>query len=437
MICKKFLATLIFSDKHLSIAHYFYKFIIAALFFLSIYSLISCSSSKRFTTEKKIESEKNETTERNISSGVRVLLEENSPASFITIQNDVYLFREDNKIAAIRKNNTLQCYNENYMLRIIIQDKEFNGDSFKLVPVSDTFVQINGKKYNGVINLIPAGQTVGVVNQLSLEDYVKGVLTKEMPVGNGDENLEALKALAICIRTYAMNRINEGNSIFDLFKDTRDQVYGGLDAEHPTSNKAVEATEGLFLLYNDKPAIIYYHSTCGGVTESAENVFTKEKIPYLKSVVDGNPANCSISGRFSWKENYSNDIILKRLYANNLIDDGNYSVEEININSRFSSGRVNELEILLSDSYNSEKSVKLYGNGIRNILKTSDGSMILWSNLFDVNKSGSNISISGHGFGHGVGLCQWGAINLSRNGSSYSEILEFYYSGTTIGKLND
>ena len=120
-----------------------------------------------------------------------------------------------------------------------------------------------------------------------------------------------------------------------------------------------------------------------------------------------------------------------------MLDDGNYSIEGVNINSRFSSGRVNELEIILNDQTGSESSVKIYGNSIRNILKTADGSMGLWSTLFDIDQSGSKITINGKGFGHGVGLCQWGAIGLSREGKSYKEILDHYYPGTEIGNLND
>ena len=405
--------------------------------FFALLFFVSCSSSKRFTNEDDASLNSGSNVDINSKSEVRVLLEENSPASFITIQNEVYLYQDGKKLAFIRSGNTIQCYNENYNLKLIIQEKEFEGDSFRLVPVNNDFVQLNGTKYKGNIFIYPAGQTVGVINQLSIEDYVKGVLTKEMPIGTGEQNFEALKAVAICIRTYAINRIKEGNTLFDLFKDARDQVYGGLDSEHPLSNKAVDETRNLILEYNGEPAIIYYHSTCGGKTESAENVFTREEVPYLKSIEDGDPPYCSISNRFSWEEIYENDVFIKRLIDANLLDDGNYSIEGVNINSRFSSGRVNELEIILNDQTGSESSVKIYGNSIRNILKTADGSMGLWSTLFDIDQSGSKITINGKGFGHGVGLCQWGAIGLSRAGKSYKEILDHYYPGTEIGNLND
>ncbi len=415
----------------------FRKKILIIFVFIPYLFFISCSSSKRFTSENDASVNSGTNAEVISKSEVRVLLEENSPASFLTIQNEVYLYKDDKKLAVIKNGNTIQCYNENYYLKLIIQEKEFKGDSFKLIPVNDNFIQLNGNKYRGNIFIYPAGQTVGIINHLSIEDYVKGVLTKEMPVGTGEQNFEALKAVSICIRTYAINRIEEGKSMFDLFKDTRDQVYGGLDSEHPLANKAVDETSNLILQYKGEPAVIYYHSTCGGMTERADNVFTQEEIPYLKSIEDGDPPYCSISNRFSWEEDYENDVIIKRLIDANLLDEGNYSVEEININSRFNSGRVNELEFLVQNREGSESSVKMYGNSIRNILKTADGTMGLWSTLFDINLSASKIIITGKGFGHGVGLCQWGAIGLSRSGKSYEAILEHYYPGTDVGSLND
>jgi SpoIID/LytB domain protein len=84
-----------------------------------------------------------------------------------------------------------------------------------------------------------------------------------MPLGKKEENFEALKALAICIRTYAVKKMKDGKIYFDLYADTRDQVYAGADAESPLSNKAVEETKSMILKYKGSQAIIFYHSTCG------------------------------------------------------------------------------------------------------------------------------------------------------------------------------
>lgn len=98
---------------------------------------------------------------------------------------------------------------------------------------------------------------VKVVNQIGLEDYTKGVMIKEMPVGKGTENYEALKAFSICIRTYAYNKINENKDFFDIYPDTRDQVYGGVDGETKYTNSIVDETRDQILIYDTEPAIIF------------------------------------------------------------------------------------------------------------------------------------------------------------------------------------
>ena len=193
----------------------------------------------------------------------------------------------------------------------------------------------------------------------------------------------------------------------------------------------------MILKYDDNTATIFYHSTCGGFTESSQNVFTKSQIPYLISIKDGNGPNCNISPRYEWEEIYSRESIVKRLKDYNLLDNKNYSIEYITIASRYNSGRVNELEIVITDDFDEESIVTIKGNEIRSILRTANNKSILWSTLFDVQLDSDKIIISGKGFGHGVGLCQWGAISLSKNGRSYSEILDLYYPGTEIGTVND
>jgi len=258
-----------------------------------------------------------------------------------------------------------------------------------------------------------------------------------MPVGKNDENYEALKALAVCIRTYAIKKMQDGKIYFDLYNDTRDQVYGGVDGELPLSNKAVDETKNIILKFEGQPVLLYYHSTCGGFTESSQNVFTKDMVPYLISVEDGNEPYCKISPRFQWEEVYSRDDLINRLKSSSILDNLSYQLEDISIINKFESGRVSELEIKVVDEYGEEKSVLLKGNEIRSIIRTADNKNILWSTLFDLSINSNSVVIKGKGFGHGVGLCQWGAIDLSRNGWNYKNILEHYYPGTNTGNFDD
>ena len=161
------------------------------------------------------------------------------------------------------------------------------------------------------------------------------------------------------------------------------------------------------------------------------------QLPYLISIKDGDEPNCKISPRFQWEETYSRELIISRLKNYSLLDNLNYSLEDISIISRFSSGRVNEMEIEVISDGGEKKSIIIKGNEIRSIIRNADGKSILWSTMFDVSLKSNSVELSGNGFGHGVGLCQWGAIALSRKGWDFEEILNHYYPGTKAEKMND
>ena len=144
---------------------------------------------------------------------------------------------------------------------------------------------------------------------------------------------------------------------------------------------------------------------------------------------------CSISPKFTWTEKYDEGEFINRLVSSGYLNNPDYTLADINVNSRFESGRINELEIDLLDRIKNPKSIKLYGNKIRYVIRTSDNKSILESNNFEI-KIGSDrkVVIKGKGYGHGVGLCQWGALAQSQQGRSYKEILSYYYPGTKIEK---
>jgi len=412
--------------------------------------LLSCSPTKRFTeeeektdkTEKKDESTKNTNEEESKDefnfTEIRVLMQGIIPSESLLLESAVYLFNDDSKLALIKAGNTINCFNDDGKIRLEINDQKFIGEKFYLTSTdSDPIIKLNGKRYRGKIQISSSSSSIDIINVLNLEDYVKGVLAKEMPVGKNGENFEALKALAICIRTYAIQKMKDGKLYFDIYADTRDQVYGGVNAESSNSNQAVEETNNLVLQYGEKIATVFYHSTCGGYTESSSNVFTNEHIPYLISVKDGNEPNCIISPRFQWEEIYSRELFVSRLRNSSLLDSQNYSLEDISVLSRFHSGRVDELEIKLHSNDEVEKIIIIRGNEIRSIIRNADGKSILWSTMFDVSLKSNSVVLSGKGFGHGVGLCQWGAISLSRKAWNFTEILDHYYPGTSIEKIND
>jgi stage II sporulation protein D len=411
---------------------------------------ISCSPSKRFPADDGKESGKTEKESNDIIeakddvspeftfSNLRVLLTGVTSTEYLSIGSSAYLINGNSRIALIKPGNKINCSDNDGRINLTINNESFEGEIFFLVSADgEEIVNINGRNYRGKIQISFSDGSINLINIVNIEDYVKGVLAKEMPIGKNEENLEALKALAICIRTYALQRAKDGKVYFDLYSDTRDQVYGGADAETQISNKAVEQTANLILLYKDSPAVVYYHSTCGGYTESSQNVFTQERIPYLSGIKDGSDSYCKISPRFEWKETFNKELVVERLKNYALLDNVDYNLEEVNIMSRFDSGRVDELEFEITDENRKSHSIIVRGNEIRSVLRTADGKNILWSTMFDVSNERNNIVLIGNGFGHGVGLCQWGAIALSRMGWSYEEILEHYYPGTHEGIIND
>ena len=402
------------------------KIYLIPFFILLILFLNSCSGSK-------------ESYKRTTAAGslIRVLLDE-EPGSYEFISEaPFYLKNGDSYLALVNPGNKLVISNNNDEVEVVIGDKNFSGKYFQLTSRSNEDpVAYRGGAYRGTINIVPDGSGIHIINELSLEEYLKGVIPKEMPSGRGNEYYEALKAFTICARTYTITKLKENKKLFDVFADTRDQVYGGSGIEKEIINNVVDETRGLILTYDDKPAVTFYSSTCGGHTEDAANVFKNVDLPYLKGVKDGDEPYCSISPKFTWTETFPEAKFIERLVSAGYLDNSGCKIQNININSTFRSGRINELVIDLTDNHNNPKSVSLYGNNIRYVLKTS-GNSILESNIFMVARKGDDIIINGRGYGHGVGLCQWGALEQSKEGRTHEEILSFYYPGTKIEKYND
>jgi stage II sporulation protein D len=354
--------------------------------------------------------------------------------------NDLIIISDDiNIIAKVSSGNKLNFKLNSEKIKLTIGNAQFVSKKFYISASSqDDIIKINEKKYRGRILISAYNSEIKLVNQIGLEDYVKGVMTKEMPIGKGNENYNALKAFSICARTYAFNKINEDKDFFDIYPDTRDQVYGGVNAETKLTNNIVDETEGQLLFYDNKPATIFYHSTCGGYTEDVANVFNKKNIPYLISIKDGDEPYCKISPRYEWTEKYSESTFIERFYNAKLLEYENYKLSDVKIASRFSSGRVNELNVILNDGNQTQKTIFLVGNQIRYIIKSSDGKSILKSTLFDINIDiENNIIISGKGSGHGVGFCQWGAIGQSKENIDYKKILNHYFPGIEIKNIYD
>lgn len=292
-----------------------------------------------------------------------------------------------------------------------------------VLPGSPLFhLTVNGKPYRGMLFIKAADSQLKVVNQVPLEEYLYGVVAKEMP----GTDLEALKAQAIASRTLAVEALIHKH----VMRATQtEEVYGGVEAEREASNQAVDNTQGIILMYQGKPlASPLFSSTCGGKTENSADVFGKP-LPYLQSVSDTDENQrpfCQFSPYVSWTVSWNADD-LEKIFASQGVTGNLIDLIRTEIDS---AGHVKELLIKTT-----EGEWKFRGNAIRNALLLPDGKP-LYSTWFEISKSLQNghtlFTATGHGKGHGVGLCQWGAIGMARKGKTFQEILTHYYKMSEI-----
>lgn len=293
----------------------------------------------------------------------------------------------------------------------------FLRENEKLVifPEDKKFIYKN-REYRGNLELLNRFGNIYVINIISLEDYLLSVVPSEMPAS---WHKEALKAQAIAARTYALYHIlNSTQADYHLEADVRSQMYTGVAKEHPYSTQAVMETKGMVLVYEDKLVQAFYHSNSGGITESSEELWGI-KVNYAQPVFS---VYCMDSERFYWEYSISAKQLEKIMNLN--IGE----IENIFIKATTLSGRIKTLTLLGSKG---EREIE--GKDFRFLL----GPMHIKSLLFEVNKSENSFHFKGRGFGHGVGMSQWGSYNMAKDNKTYEEILKFYYSGVEIYQLND
>ena len=299
-------------------------------------------------------------------------------------------------------------------------------------------VVANGRSYRGEMRILVSGDEVIVVNRLPIEDYLRGVVPLEIGERQPAEHA-AVEAQAIAARSYAYTHL-ASQQRFDVRATVDDQVYGGASAERPVADAAVAATAGQVLRYAGRIADTPYHSTCGGMTAETGEVWTGESgAPYLRRVDDHVPgtrrAYCDISPRYEWTREMTGDEIgaaVTRYLRSRGSSQSIGTARSLEIETRTPSGRVGTLAIVGSSG-----ETTLRGNAIRYALRVAGGEL-LNSTYFSIEPSGSNaggrrFTLRGRGYGHGIGMCQWGAIGRAREGQDAATILRTYYPGTSVG----
>jgi len=289
-------------------------------------------------------------------------------------------------------------------------------------------VEVNGKKYRGTLEIHNIEQKIWVINILDVEDYLKGVVPCE--IGKISINLiEVAKAQAVAARTYVYAHLNQYQELgFDLYADTRDQIYAGVAVEHQLTSWAIEQTDREILTFRGQPIDAKYSSTCGGITANFSDIWIGESPPYLTSIVC---RYCKKSPYYTWSEKIGKKEFFINLRQGLKQVGIILSKEELIQDFRFirnrKSQRVNKVIITTT---NGEYEIKNYQ--VRRVF--GDGTD-LRSSYFFLQPEGDSIIIAGRGYGHGVGMCQFGAIEMARMGKTYQEILRFYYPETKMVRV--
>ncbi|UCG85746.1 MAG: SpoIID/LytB domain-containing protein [Gemmatimonadota bacterium] len=303
-----------------------------------------------------------------------------------------------------------------------------------------SFVTVNGRPFRGSIEVYSRAGSVFAVNVVGLEAYLRGVVNAEMGTLTG-RDLAALEAQAIVSRTYAIrNRGRNREDGYDVSAGVADQAYLGVSRETEHGNRAVANTTGLVITYRGELASVFYHSTCGYSTASPEEAFRSIRpVSYLQPVADNRPSGgyyCDISPRFRWTVEWDGpelrDILRRTLPAVVGVDGAAVDqVHDVRSHAVGRSRRVTELRIQVGGG-----EIPVFGPDIRRVLETPEGRP-LGSNAIEIAPVRSDavierLKVSGAGWGHGVGMCQWGAIGRARAGHSAHTIITTYFPGTSI-----
>jgi len=292
-----------------------------------------------------------------------------------------------------------------------IGNKTLRAAAAVFTPAGQTFT-LGGRSYRGELVVEKKEDGLRAINSLGLEDYVRSVVASEM---SRSWPLEALMAQAVAARTFALYRLEQRKklswnlSIYDL-------AYRGRSAECRAADRAVELTQGVVMTYGGKLLPAYFHSTCGGRTASAQKVFGEQPLPPLAGVECG---WCWRSPHYRWRALVSQEHITQAL-------------------AKWDAGVVRSIEPLGTDPDGRATFVKV--NGTTQIpadeFRAAVEPRSLKSTDFVVQREGESFVFEGKGWGHGVGLCQWGARQQAAAGRNWQQILNFYYPGVTLKRIS-
>lgn len=338
----------------------------------------------------------------------RVLL--GTSKAYKILLKDSYVLVANNRRVSHEGNLDIKFHKQG----ILLNNKLLKAQSIEVL--GSAYFSVNKRTYRGTFIVHREKNGLSLVNNVELEQYLLSVVPSEV---YKSWNNETLKAQAVAARTYALYEIQRSrrdkNKFFDVFSDTRSQVYNGVQEEYRGTSRAVLATKGQVLTYKGALIKSYFSSSIGGMSAAGYEIGDNK--PYLQPVK-------SYASKQNPNSLWTMQVPLKKLQQQYKTT----TIKSVDVTSRSTSGRINEINI--KDSRGKITSVR--GDHFR--IKMGNNNMKSTRAQISISKSGILV-IKGSGYGHGVGMGQWEAEELSRRGASYSQILKHFYQGTRLQKL--
>lgn len=278
------------------------------------------------------------------------------------------------------------------------------------------------RRYQGVLVASSEGTSLRLVHPIDLEAYVAAVVSREY----GLDDVEGNKAMAVVARTYVLNRMaSQRNAPFDVTDNISTQVFHGVGNLHPRAVDATRQTAGQVLYFQEFLASTTYFASSGGHTANSEDVWRGTAVPYLRAQPD--PFD-SVSPHSSWTSRLRRNEVLQALSQHYRTQVTGFVVAD----ERTADGRSVRVRLLRSG----QQALEVPATEFRTVLSARFGATSIRSTRFQAVREGDVYVFTGSGFGHGVGMSQWGAHGQARAGRSYTDILNFYYPGTRLGTID-
>ncbi|MDR3647382.1 MAG: SpoIID/LytB domain-containing protein [Candidatus Babeliales bacterium] len=352
---------------------------------------------------------------------IKVLLNDKSPSNTsisIIGKKDLitHLPKNENSQKKIGTTLTVNLDND----KLYINGKKFAGNALQVKP-TEGYLSFENREYHGSFIILKEKNALLLINVLNLEEYVSVVLRTESWPG---WPLEANKVLAICIRTYAVDKILEAKQkklSYHIKTTTEHQTYKGvLNNKHTdTLLLAVKETAGLIITYNNKPILAMHDSCCAGIIPASVEHIDFKKAPYLARKEICN--HCKISKFYTWQVTMPKDDLIQLLQQN---------IPKLK--------NISSIVVTKTDKAGIPQKIEIYDKKEKYVI---DGKAFYFLNkrirsyYYEIKKNANNIVLSGRGVGHHLGLCQWGARQMVDLGWDCKSIIQFYYPGTSFMKL--